>query len=318
MFTVKELFTDALKKKWANRKMNPNVKSVRVRFPLNTEREYVKYARWVIGYVQAPFTRRVTKTAWNRWLMEARRTSDSAQHDGRSDDFYKINTEMLERQGELMIVDPSLARKGALAAIIEFGDMVDNIVEENTKDLTQYLIGQAFDLKNAITAESVLEWSTMNFERIKTLTGGHISQLNVLLREGVSYGTSWEEIAKKIQKLTNTTENHAKLIARDQIGKLVSNLTRYRQSALGIELYRWRTARDERVRSTHRKMEGVICRWDNPDLYSPNGVDWKPKTDEMEQQQVGQAIQCRCHGEAYVDDIIEEGRRFLAENPNLV
>lgn len=314
--SIKELFRDLVQAKWSKRKTKPRMKTVRVRYPLNAERDYSKYLLGLLAHIDAPIARKVTQTSWKRWTSEYRGVHDAstALLDGHSQDLAALNTEMLERQGEVMLANPERARKGAFAAILKYGQAVDDLVAENINDFTQYLIGQAFDLNNQWTAEAVAEWATSNYERITSLTSQHISQVNVLLREGVAYGTGWQEIAEKIEKLTGATKNRAKLIAVDQIAKLTSNLTRYRQQTLGISAYTWRTSRDERVRASHKVMEGVLCSWENPDVFSKDeGATWLPKTSEMEQQQVGQAIRCRCHGEPFVDDIIAEGGAFLSQ-----
>lgn len=59
-------------------------------------------------------------------------------------------------------------------------------------------------------------------------------------------------------------ESRARLIARDQIGKLNGELTEKRQQALGITSYIWRTADDERVRDSHREKEGEKFFWNSP------------------------------------------------------
>lgn len=67
-------------------------------------------------------------------------------------------------------------------------------------------------------------------------------------------------------------------ITRDQGNKLVGGLTEVRHGQLGINQYRWGTARDERVRPEHAFNEGRVFDWDDP-----------PSTDHP-----GYSINCRC------------------------
>jgi uncharacterized protein with gpF-like domain len=76
--------------------------------------------------------------------------------------------------------------------------------------------------------------------------------------------------------------------------------------------YTWRTAHDERVRPTHKTLEGKLCRWDDSSKYSVDGgVTWLTKGGDMEQDHAGMAIRCRCSAEGFVDDILAEGRELL-------
>ena len=93
-----------------------------------------------------------------------------------------------------------------------------------------------------------------------------------------------------------STENRAKLIAVDQIGKLYGELDRIRQTDIGITRYRWRSSRDERVRGnpsgkypdsrpSHWAREGRVYSWDDPPRQSSD--DGHP----------GKPIRCRCYAE---------------------
>lgn len=79
------------------------------------------------------------------------------------------------------------------------------------------------------------------------------------------------------------------LIASDQLGKINSRISQVRQQKLGITHYRWRTSRDERMRSTYRGREGDIIAWDDP---PPDG-------------HAGQPIRCRCTAEPYIDHLVD-------------
>lgn len=59
-------------------------------------------------------------------------------------------------------------------------------------------------------------------------------------------------------------KSHARLIARTETSKAQSALTRTRAESIGINWYEWKTSEDSRVRSSHRHMDGVLIRFDNP------------------------------------------------------
>ncbi len=57
---------------------------------------------------------------------------------------------------------------------------------------------------------------------------------------------------------------HARLIARDQIGKLNGQVTAARHQELGVKSFIWRTAGDDRVRPEHEELEGESFTYDDP------------------------------------------------------
>jgi SPP1 gp7 family putative phage head morphogenesis protein len=67
-----------------------------------------------------------------------------------------------------------------------------------------------------------------------------------------------------LQTRVTNADARAKLIARDQISKYNGQLNQTRQTALGLSKYRWQTSGDERVRDTHKALNGKIFSWDNP------------------------------------------------------
>lgn len=132
-------------------------------------------------------------------------------------------------------------------------------------------------------------------------------------------------LLQQIKHIGGVTDKRAKLIARDQTAKLTGALTRVRQQSIGVEMYIWRTVRDERVvgrpggnypigskrHSNHFMMEGLYCRWDDPTVYSNDkGRTWLKRTQEMPKNHPKDDIQCRCHAAPVIDleKILEKAR----------
>lgn len=118
-----------------------------------------------------------------------------------------------------------------------------------------------------------------NVNLIKSIPDEYFKKIETVVWQNTTRGLKSSSLIKEIQKINNTTEKRAKLIARDQTSKLNSNLNEKRQKNLGIEEYIWRTSEDGRVRDTHRHNNGKRFRWDSP-----------PK----ETGHPGQDINCRC------------------------
>lgn len=151
---------------------------------------------------------------------------------------------------------------------------------------------------NIITSEpyltSVLNaFNITNVSLIKNLSESTIQQIEQLTLRGFSQGLRWETIAADLTNRLEVASSRADLIARDQMGKLNSQLTVTRQKNIGVTRGIWRTAADERVRDSHRAMEGVIF-----DLDSPPRVDG-------ENVFPGEAINCRCFTEPVISDLTD-------------
>jgi len=81
-----------------------------------------------------------------------------------------------------------------------------------------------------------------------------------------------------------------RLIARTETSKASTALTQARSESLGIWYFEWFTSEDERVRASHRNMQGVICRWD--DLPSPEKLIGEKST--LGRYAPGNCPNCRC------------------------
>ena len=92
----------------------------------------------------------------------------------------------------------------------------------------------------------------------------------ILTRE-VSTATQQGARASTIAKMTRTRfpqllRSRVNLIARTESAKASAALTQARAEYLNLPCYVWRTAEDQRVRSSHKKMDGVVCFYANPPL----------------------------------------------------
>lgn len=91
----------------------------------------------------------------------------------------------------------------------------------------------------------------------------------------VANATPHPKLAKDLQKRFGIARDKARLIARDQIGKLYGQVNAARQQDLGVTHFIWRTVRDDRVRGdpdgkypkaepSHFDREGKTYAYDDP------------------------------------------------------
>jgi SPP1 gp7 family putative phage head morphogenesis protein len=73
-----------------------------------------------------------------------------------------------------------------------------------------------------------------------------------------------KELAGELPSLARVARSRAQLIARTQVSKASTALTEARAESLDLPWYVWETSSDQRVRLSHRKMQGVLFRWDDP------------------------------------------------------
>lgn len=135
-----------------------------------------------------------------------------------------------------------------------------------------------------------------NTRRINGTADQVLDRVEATVTDGVRRGESTRTIAKKLEDLTGWTDTRAKLIARDQVGKMNGKLTELRQQSHGVKEYTWRNMGDQRVRGnpggrypkakpSHWHREGQRFRWDQP----PEGGH------------PGEAHLCRCYAEPVLD-----------------
>jgi len=86
----------------------------------------------------------------------------------------------------------------------------------------------------------------------------------------------------------------ARFIARDQTGSLYGDLMNRRFTESGLQRFRWRTSKDERVRDSHEDLEGKVFTWKNGTVVKGRRI-W-PGTD----------YGCRCTPEVIKEDLFEE------------
>lgn len=138
-----------------------------------------------------------------------------------------------------------------------------------------------------------------NSSLIQSLPTEGLADIEQLVFRESQRGLSPQQMRAKINEQFDVTENRARLIARDQVGKFNGQLTKLRQENLGIDEYTWRTSEDGRVRSfsnsdgysDHKHLDGKIFKWSDPPV-----TVFKGKR-AGERNHPGQDIQCRCHAE---------------------
>lgn len=145
-----------------------------------------------------------------------------------------------------------------------------------------------------------------NISEIKYLRTDTIHKLEMSLRTSIEQGKSISQVTNQIMQAGQITKKRAATIARNEIKNITSQLNQRRSVNAGFEIYEWMTAGEQRVRGnpnglypkarpSHWIMEGMYCRYDNDNVYSPDqGKTWKKRTAKMPKGKPGDDINCRC------------------------
>jgi SPP1 gp7 family putative phage head morphogenesis protein len=131
-----------------------------------------------------------------------------------------------------------------------------------------------------------------NVALIKDIPAKIVSDVEMAVTRGLARGTSTVDLAAEIKAKMGIGEKRARLIARDQIASLNSQVNASRQQGLGVTHFIWRTVGDDRVRDEHEALEGERF------SYADGG--------HPEEGLPGQAIQCRCYSEADFSSVLSD------------
>lgn len=165
------------------------------------------------------------------------------------------------------------------------------------------------DLKGALIGGSKqvreqLDLARMtNASLITNMTDEFKRRIGKTIMDNVHAGERSTNLITQIMEDYHVTQSRAKLIARDQTSKINGDLTKVRAEAIGVKTYIWSGSLDERERDSHRVMEGKLCKYSDPTVYSDDGGEtWKKrKAIRGVELHPSQDYGCRCIGRAVVN-----------------
>lgn len=116
-----------------------------------------------------------------------------------------------------------------------------------------------------------------------------------------------EQIEKELREMMpkHITKN-LKCIARTECAKANAAICEARAESLGIKCYFWKSVRDERTRSSHSKMNGILVFYDDPP--SPEELFPAKNQKPYGRYHAGNTFNCRCYQSPVVD------MRFLPDS----
>jgi SPP1 gp7 family putative phage head morphogenesis protein len=143
----------------------------------------------------------------------------------------------------------------------------------------------------------VQEQIDRNARLISTLPLDVANHVTNHIKERSLAGKRSSTIAEEIQQMfPDSSKARAALIARTEVSKTSTALTRARSEDIGIKWYVWKTSEDARVRSSHRHMDDVLIPWNSAP--SPERLDGLRSIGNYH---AGEIWNCRCYAEPLID-----------------
>jgi SPP1 gp7 family putative phage head morphogenesis protein len=129
-------------------------------------------------------------------------------------------------------------------------------------------------------------------KRIRWITETTWEQLKIKLGDALAEGGGWSDLIGAVEEVLGDLETwRAERIARTETTAALNMGYEESLRAVGVKRKMWVTAHDERVRETHRAMEGVVVDLDDY-FVLPSGVRLRfPCDPEGAPEEV---INCRC------------------------
>jgi SPP1 gp7 family putative phage head morphogenesis protein len=260
------------------------------------------YTRILLG-VARDFEAIVREELWSRMpgvIEEAQQKRPDSRSDRWIDSIAEIFARILHRTGLITFQAEQQAHQVAV--------QVNNWNAKELRKAANATLGVDIFPSEPWLLDELAAFAKQNADLIESLPSQACTQIEQLSIQAVRSGTSWRSLAEEIQAKFGATEARAKLIAADQVAKLNGQLTQFRQQEIGVTEYEWSSAHDERVRHSHKVLDGKICKWDDDTVYrEPGESEWKPRSSiGAVSKHPGQDYRCRCTGLPEMDNVFKE------------
>lgn len=143
---------------------------------------------------------------------------------------------------------------------------------------------------NGAIGDQVTQLVTQNAQYITTVPRNVAEVLTRHIQQRQMEGVRSEQIAKEIRsKLPHLKKYQIDRIARTEVAKADTAITRVRAQSIKLNWYQWDTSEDARVRKSHRKMNLVLINWN--DAPSPEQLAHEKSQGHYH---AGNIYNCRC------------------------
>lgn len=198
-------------------------------------------------------------------------------------------------KGIIIFIGNSIQNKvqSTIRGADETGVQISNFNKSQFDKVNESVFGINLFANEPFLTDQLKLFASQNAQYIRSMPVQELERVSDIVQRGLQEGKRFTDVAKEIQKSFGITDRKARLIARDQTAKLNGSLTKLRQQEIGVELYTWQTSGDERVRDSHRVMDGKTCKWSDPTVYLKDGK-WVKRPTSATHNHPLVDINCRC------------------------
>lgn len=198
------------------------------------------------------------------------------------------------------VKDAALTRPQLETVIVAFAQRI--ATHQRREFAKQVKAGLGVDVQQLgiavhVTGRKLANFVAENVALIKSLPVTPLDEVERLVTRGFASGARHETMAQEIEQRFEVARSRARLIARDQVGKLNAQMARDSNYEIGVDRWRWRSMRDKAVRPEHQHYDQASQRVP----YSYSGQNG-PQPPTMP----GREVQCRCYDEPVLEDILDE------------
>ena len=280
---MNSLIMDQIGKKFGDKEELPSKYLPKI--PATAEREYVRLTNAYMQIVKEELEENLPKLRHIYWTELANDRKENQRQDSATD-FMLAIAEIFTKMANHITAKTegfglrrkleNLANLTRKLTVKEWKKAIHATLGINL--LEDYYLGEFY--------RQMLElWTQMNVDLIKTIPQRCLDDVREVVYDGFTKGRSTKDVASDIQHIYGVSKRRAKFIARDQIAKLNGQIQRAQQLDAGIDEYIWCTSGDERVRDSHKALEGKKCSWLDP-----------PENSDGRKCHPGEDYNCRCIG----------------------
>lgn len=240
-------------------------------------------SRMFYPYKEELRLRLVTKREFERYVAEA--YAVAVHGESFSDDMY----ELLNLGEDL----PESFKENVAEVAESIGRNVSSVIANSS----EMIVGKPYYPPGA-SEEIFRNWEA-NFQMLcKSAESDIKKDISRIITQAKNEGWNGKQLERAVMgELPEKYANRASLIARTESAKLNTEVTRSTYRQMGVRYYMWMATMDERTRSDHAMMNGLICSVDDPNVYydeTPEGMVEQKRDSTMVHLHPGEDYQCRC------------------------
>jgi SPP1 gp7 family putative phage head morphogenesis protein len=181
------------------------------------------------------------------------------------------------------LIESKIQAKSEEMNLTQAFSYIERITKEDLQKQIEQISGQSIWL--GVFPQGLLESFIEEHQKlIKALQREHLDKIALAIKRGIREGRLEKDLVQEIRSVTEMSKRRSRLIARNAPLQYSGALTKHHQITSGIKKYRWQTSHDERVRESHRKLDGKVFDWNSPGPYPRNEVNCRCDAIPMPEQ----------------------------------